>query len=144
MERFHEIEAILVKNPRLQSPTHNDPLPENWIVRDGEIFFIDWEYGGIGDPLMDLAAFSLEVGLTKEQEALFLTKYFGREVTQREYAFILIDKFVNDLLWYLWAPIQIFNGKDKDWYWEYGKNRFNRCVELMNSEMFNSHLALLK
>ncbi len=144
MARFREIEAILEKNPRMQAPTHNDPLPENWIVRDGEIFFIDWEYGGIGDPLMDLAAFSLEVGLTKEQEALLLTQYFGRQVTQREYAFILINKFVNDLLWYLWAPIQIFNGKDRDWYWEYGKNRFNRCVDLMNSETFNSHLDLLR
>jgi len=144
MEKFSDIEAILVKNPRLQSPTHNDPLPENWIVKDERIYFIDWEYGGIGDPLMDLAAFSLEVGLTGEQEQLLLNKYFGRKVTDKEYALILIDKFVNDLLWYLWAPIQIFNGKDREWYWKYGENRFNRCVELMNSEEFNRYLDLLR
>ncbi|MCP4119108.1 MAG: phosphotransferase family protein [Desulfobacteraceae bacterium] len=144
MEKLADMEAILAKNPRPQSPTHNDPLPENWIVKDGEIFFIDWEYGGIGDPLMDLAAFSLEVGLTDEQEQLFLNQYFGREVTDKEYAFILIDKFVNDVLWYLWSPIQIFNGKEKEWYWNYGLNRFNRCVELMNSDKFKKYTDLLR
>ncbi|MBI9091222.1 MAG: phosphotransferase family protein [Desulfobacterium sp.] len=144
MEKLADMEGILSKNPRPQSPTHNDPLPENWIVKDGEIFFIDWEYGGIGDPHMDLAAFSLEVGLTEEQEQFFLNQYFGRDVTDKEYAFILIDRFVNDVLWYLWAPIQIFNGKDKEWYWNYGQERFNRCVELMNGEKFKKYTDLLR
>lgn len=143
MEKFHEIEAILQRNPRLSSPSHNDTLPENWIVKDDRIYLIDWEYGGVGDPLMDVAAFSLEVGLTDEQEKLLLNEYFGRPATEREYAMILINKFANDLLWYMWAPIQIFNGKPKEWYWNYGLGRFDRCVALMNSDLFNRYLQYL-
>ena len=144
MANFVEIKEILAQNPRPQTPTHNDPLPENWIVKDGRVFLIDWEYGGIGDPLMDLAAFSIEVELNQTEEDTLIEKYFGRQATDKEKAFILIDKFVCDLLWYLWALIQIHNGKDRDWYWDYGQNRFNRCFELMNSKTFKDHLELLK
>lgn len=144
MTKMEEIQAILEKNPRRQTPTHNDPLPENWIVKDDRIYLIDWEYGGIGDPIMDVAAFSLEVGLTVEQEQLLLREYFGREATAEEYAMILVDKFINDALWYLWAPIQMFNGKPADFYWDYGLNRFNRAVDLMNSEEFNHYLNILR
>lgn len=143
MAKLAEIEQILSRNPRRQTPTHNDPLPENWIVKDSRIYLIDWEYGGVGDPLMDVAAFSLEVGLSKAQEQLLISTYFGRPATDKEYAMILINKFVNDLLWYMWAPIQIFNGKPKDWYWNYGLGRFDRCVALMNSELFNRSLGCL-
>jgi thiamine kinase-like enzyme len=144
MAKMAEIRAILEKNPRRQSPTHNDPLPENWIVDGDRIYLIDWEYGGVGDPLMDVAAFSLEVGLTTEQEQLLLNSYFGRPATDAEYAMILVDKFINDSLWYLWAPIQMFNGKPADFYWGYGENRFNRAVELMNSVEFNKYLDILR
>ncbi len=143
MAKFAEIEDILTRNPRRQTPTHNDPLPENWIVKDGRIYLIDWEYGGVGDPLMDVAAFSLEVGLSEAQEKLLITTYFGRPATDKEYTMILINKFVNDLLWYMWAPIQIFNGKPKEWYWNYGQGRFDRCVALMKSELFNHSLSSL-
>lgn len=144
MAKMMEIQAILEKNPRRQTPTHNDPLPENWLYKDDRIYLIDWEYGGIGDPIMDVAAFSLEVGLTAEQEQLLIREYFDREATPEEYAMILIDKFINDALWYLWAPIQIFNGKPADFYWDYGLNRFNRAVELMNSEKFNHFMNILR
>jgi thiamine kinase-like enzyme len=143
MKKFRQIEGILERNPRRFTPTHNDPLPENWIVEGNRIYLIDWEYGGIGDPLMDIAAFSLEVGLSKAQEQLLITTYFDRPATDKEYAMILINKFVNDVLWYMWAPIQIFNGKPKDWYWNYGQGRFDRCVALMKSEEFNRYLGYL-
>jgi len=144
MAKMAEIQQILEKNPRRQTPTHNDPLPENWIVKDDRIYLIDWEYGGIGDPIMDIAAFSLEVGLSEVQEQLLVREYFGREATPEEYAMILVDKFINDALWYLWAPIQMFNGKPADFYWGYGLNRFNRAVELMDSEKFNHYLHILR
>ena len=143
MEKLVEVQAMLVKNPRRQTPTHNDPLSENWIVQDDKIYLIDWEYGGVGDPLMDIAAFSLEVGLEEEQEQLLLVEYFGREATDEEFGMILVDKFLCDVLWYLWAPIQIFNGKPADFYWGYGLDRFNRAVELMNSSDFSRYLKIL-
>lgn len=138
------VRSALEKSPRRQTPTHNDPLPENWIVKDGKIYLIDWEYGGIGDPIMDVAAFSLEVGLTKEQEQLLITEYFGREANEKEYAMILVDKFLCDCLWYLWAVIQMFNGKPADFYWGYGEDRCNRALALMQSDEFQKYLKVLE
>lgn len=143
LEMIDKVRKILEGTPRRQTPTHNDPLPENWIVKGDKVYLIDWEYGGIGDPIMDVAAFSLEVELTKEQEKLLISEYFGREATDAEYAMILIDKFINDALWYLWAIIQIYNGKPASFYWEYGLNRFNRAVALMKSDEFGHYLNLL-
>lgn len=144
LEMMGTVRSALEKSPRRQTPTHNDPLPENWIVKDGKIYLIDWEYGGIGDPIMDVAAFSLEVGLTEEQEQLLIKEYFGREANDKEYAMILIDKFICDGLWYLWAVIQIFNGKPSDFYWGYGEDRCNRALDLMRSDEFKRYLKVLE
>lgn len=144
LEMMGRLKAALEKNPRRQTPTHNDPLPENWIVKDGKIYLIDWEYGGIGDPIMDVAAFSLEVGLTEAQEQLLIKEYFGRDATEKEYAMILVDKFICDALWYLWAVIQIFNGKPADFYWGYGEDRCNRAIALMKSDEFKKYLKVLE
>ncbi len=143
LEMMEVIRSAFKKSPRRQTPTHNDPLPENWIVKDGRIYLIDWEYGGIGDPIMDIAAFSLEVGLTEEQEQLLIKEYFGREANEKEYAMILMDKFICDGLWYLWAVLQMFNGKPADFYWPYGENRCNRAVTLMKSDEFKKSIEVL-
>lgn len=143
LEMMVSVRSAFKNSPRRQTPTHNDPLPENWMVKDGRIYLIDWEYGGIGDPLMDVAAFSLEVGLSEEQEQLLLNEYFGREVNEKEYAMILMDKFICDGLWYLWAVIQIFNGKPADFYWGYGEDRCKRALSLMRSDEFKKSLKVL-
>ena len=57
-------------------PCHNDMVAENFVKSAERIYLIDWEYGGMNDPMWDLAAYSLENELSEDQEELFLKLYF--------------------------------------------------------------------
>ena len=42
-------------------PCHNDLVPENILLKDKDIFFIDWEYSGMNSYLFDISAFLLRL-----------------------------------------------------------------------------------
>lgn len=92
-------------SPFRPSLCHNDVLAAN-ILDDGDsLWLVDWEYGGMGNPLFDLAGVCGNCGLQREEEALLLTGYFGREdaAVARE---VHILKAVSLLREALWAVIQ--------------------------------------
>ena len=91
--------------PFRPSLCHNDVLAAN-ILDDGDrLWLVDWEYGGMGNPLFDLAGVCGNCSLEPEQEALLLSAYFGREdqAVARE---VKILKAVSLLRETLWALIQ--------------------------------------
>ena len=47
-----EVDAAL---PITKVPCHNDPLCENWVVGNGRMYLIDWEYAGMNDGMWDVA-----------------------------------------------------------------------------------------
>ena len=84
---------------------HNDVLAAN-ILDDGDrLWLVDWEYGGMGNPLFDLAGVCGNCGLEREEEVLLVAAYFGREdaAVARE---VRILKAVSLLRETLWAVIQ--------------------------------------
>jgi len=139
-KKVEEIKEALEHNPQKLTPTHNDPLPENYLLDERGMWLIDWEYAGMNDPMFDLGDFSVEMNLDKEEEIFFLEEYFGGEVTLSKYGLVVIHKFLCDVLWSAWAVLQIATGKSRDWYWAYGLNRFNRCKRLMEEPDFNNHI----
>lgn len=128
-----EIKALFKTNPPPQAPCHNDPLCENWLDDQKNFYLIDWEYGGMNDPLFDLGALALEAELSDEQERFFLKEYFGGELTEKQIGSLVINKFLCDTLWSYWAVLQIAMGKSRDDYWPYGLNRFNRAYDLIHN-----------
>lgn len=57
---------------------HNDLLAANLIDDGKRLWLIDWEYGGFGSPLFDLANLATNSGLDLEAERSLLAAYFGR------------------------------------------------------------------
>ncbi|MCA1031400.1 NTP transferase domain-containing protein [Bacillus timonensis] len=109
-------------------PCHNDALAENF-VKSGEdkIYLIDWEYGGLNDPMWDLAAHSLECEFSQEDEELFLSLYFeGEEIPEEIHTRILIHKIFQDFLWSIWTILKEAKGDD---FGTYGIDRFNRAIK---------------
>jgi thiamine kinase-like enzyme len=143
-KKVEEIKRIFEINPQKPGPSHNDPLPENYLVDHRGMWLIDWEYSGMTDPMFDLGDFSIEMSLNEEEERFFLEEYFGGTVTLGKYGLVVIHKFLCDVLWSAWAVLQIATGKPRDWYWNYGQNRFNRCMSLMHSEHFDEYLQAVK
>ncbi|MFY9180277.1 MAG: choline/ethanolamine kinase family protein [Venatoribacter sp.] len=55
---------------------HMDPTPANWIKKpNGQLYLLDWEYAGLGNPLWDIAGLLQELHLTQNQELELLQAY---------------------------------------------------------------------
>lgn len=102
---------------------HNDLLAAN-IMDDGErLWLVDWEYGGIGNPLFDLAGVSANAGLSDQLEAHLLEAYTG-SVSDGLLHEVRILKTASLLREALWAVIQtVMSDFDFD-YAEYATGNF--------------------
>ncbi|MHA1523673.1 MAG: phosphotransferase [Alphaproteobacteria bacterium] len=56
---------------------HHDLLPANFLDDGSRLWLIDWEYGGFGTPLFDLANLAANAALEPAAEHQLLTDYFG-------------------------------------------------------------------
>ena len=77
--------------------------------------------------MWDLAAHIIECDFDKDEEELFLQKYFkSNEVEYKYKKKILIYKICQDFLWSLWANIKEAKGDD---FGSYSIDRYNRAKE---------------
>ena len=98
-------------------PCHNDALCENWVVGDGRMYLIDWEYAGMNDGIWDVADVSIEAGFDAESDRLLLKAYLDREPEVADEKHFLASKIYVDFLWTLWAKTRVpFDGQPmEDW-----------------------------
>jgi thiamine kinase-like enzyme len=72
--------ANLLEDRQLPQPIvfgHHDLLPGNFLDDGERLWLIDWEYGGFGTPLFDLANIAANGSFAEEQEQLLLARYYG-------------------------------------------------------------------
>ena len=87
-------------------PCHVDPTPENFLLKQGRLKLIDWEYSGMGDIFWDLAYLSLEAEYTMVHDTCLLKAYFGRCRAEDYYRFILYKPIVE--FWItVWVHLQL-------------------------------------
>ncbi len=114
----HRIQAF---HPTL---CHNDLLASN-IMDDGhQLWIVDWEYAGIGNPIFDLASVSTNSGLSDELEIEFLHAYYGRK-NHEAFIELQILKTVSILREALWAVIQTVMSKISFDYTSYAAENFS-------------------
>lgn len=140
MKDMDRIRDAFTKNPPPKAPCHNDPLPENFILNGDRMFLIDWEYAGTNYPAFDVAALIIENSLNAEEEKIFLTEYFGGEPTFKQTASVVLNKFICDAFGAVWALLQIACGKEHEYYYPYGYERFKRCLVLMEDPNFVKYI----
>ncbi len=77
--------------------THGDCRDENFLINDKEIYLIDWEYAGYGDPGFDIGTYVCGGEHSEEDVNRILFTYFGRTPSVIEkrhfYAYIAISGF---------------------------------------------------
>lgn len=109
---------------------HNDPLCENFVLGKDRLYLVDWEYGGMNDPLWDVADVMIEANLNEEEEEAFKTFYFDREASQDEDRRLVMNKVFLDFLWSLWG-LQRFSVGEDDMQ-AYADERYDRMKENLN------------
>ena len=109
-------------------PCHNDPLCENWVVGDGKMYLIDWEYAGMNDGMWDLADVSIEAGYGKLEDELLLRAYLGRDqLNDSCWKQFTANKIYVDYLWTLWAKTRV--PYDREAMEEWASERYARLKE---------------
>jgi thiamine kinase-like enzyme len=101
------IELSLISNPLDLRPCHNDFLPGNLIDDGTRMRFVDWEYAGMGDPFFDLANFSVNNGLTLDEDAALLAAYdSGLAPSPERIARLVLHRVVSDFREAMWGVLQ--------------------------------------
>lgn len=124
-ERVYALQDILAPLDVQLTPCHNDLVAENLIKSaENKIYLIDWEYGGMNDPMWDLAAHLIECNFNEDEEIQFLNLYFEAQPQEKYIKRILINKIFQDFLWSIWTIVKEAKG---DNFGSYGIERYNRA-----------------
>lgn len=144
---YHDVVAeagavrdALAAHPAPLTPSHCDPLCENFLDTGTRMWIVDWEYSGMNDPMWDLGDLSVEAGFDADQDAEMLRAYFGTVPSEADQGRMVIYKAMCDLLWTLWGLIQLANENPAEDFRAYADTRFARCRALMADPAFAGHL----
>lgn len=107
------IATLLESNvtPFIPVLTHNDVVPQN-VMLDGHnrLWLIDWDYGGYGHPLFDIAGITANSDAPPAIEEHVIRTYFGN-ATDHDRRQFLIFKLIINLREYLWGMVQELESK---------------------------------
>jgi thiamine kinase-like enzyme len=112
---------------------HHDLLPTNFIMGEGRLWLIDWEYGAFGTAMFDLANLAANNSFSPEEEERLLSLYFGgrpsAEITG-SFAAMKVASALREALWGLVSEINLSTpGID---YRQYADTQFERFDRVMD------------
>ena len=93
--------------------SHNDVYEPNFITTsDDEFYLIDWEYGGINDPVNDVCCIFTRYEYDDEIRELLLKSYYGRELTKLEHKHAMGQSILCAFYWFSWGLFKGSVGED--------------------------------
>jgi len=139
LEKSHEVETAMYREPLQARPCHNDLLNGNFIDDGTRIRILDWEYAGMGDIFFDLGNFAVQHDFNDEQDELLLKAYFGSP-TDSQRARQKLMKIMSDLREAMWAQVQRGVSKLDFDYEGYGQKYFDRCEAVVRGSDYTDWL----
>jgi thiamine kinase-like enzyme len=131
------------RGPQPLRPCHNDLLNANFILGEGRLWIVDWEYAGMGDVFFDLANFSANHDFGAEEDDELLGRYFG-ERTRADAAALVLMRFMSDLREATWGLVQQgISELDFD-FAEYTRRHFDRLECTAAAPRFRAALHTLE
>ena len=145
------LELLFEHFPIPQAPCHNDTYFNNFILSDGKIWLIDWEYSGNNDPIWDLAYFSNLAKLDEKQNAELLSSYFECADFQSKYhleylRFVAYGLVVKDFI-ILWTYVQLANKNmsvTESEFLKWSESALEDSVKIMSSDAFSRAILELE
>ena len=134
-----EIERALQVGAIPSVSCHNDLLCENFIDDGRWLRIVDYELSGNNDPCFDLGNTAQEASLDDGLRAVLCEAYFGR-LDRQQLARMNLFALMSDVGWTLWGAIQAkISTLDFDFN-DYYTTRWNRALDLMQSDRFEGWL----
>lgn len=102
------LEAVQVPMPVVFG--HHDLLPANLMDDGGRLWLVDWEYGGFGTPLFDLANLAGNAEMAVADERGMLEAYFGAEpdpALWQAFRAMKVAGLLREVLWSLVSEIHM-------------------------------------
>jgi thiamine kinase-like enzyme len=130
------VRAVLQQASIDLAPCHCDPLAENFVDTGSKMYILDWEYSGNNDPMWDIGDVAIEAHFDPGQERILLESYFCGAPPPHLHGRMILYKAMCNLLWTLWAVIQVANGNTADDFWAYAVNRLTACRATMATDEF--------
>jgi len=140
LARADEIERACRARPVPPVPCHNDLLSANFLLRDGRVFIVDYEYAGMGDPFFDLGNFAVNNDLAGEAETTLLERYFGT-VRPAARARLRLMRIMSDFREAMWGVVQQGLSALAVDYGAYARRHFQRCLASAGEADYPSWLA---
>lgn len=121
-------------------PCHNDFYDQNFLITDGEMHLIDWEFAGMSDYASDLAVFIACCPDYSYEDALRVFElYFGRQLTSEELFHCVAYAAVISFHWFVWALYKDATGEPVGefmyYYYRYTKLFGRKAVELNGGDL---------
>jgi thiamine kinase-like enzyme len=89
---------------------HHDLLPGNFIDDGRRLWLIDWEYGGFGTPLFDLANLAANGSFSESEEERLLESYFERKPSaelQRAFDAMKVASALREAMWAMVSELHL-------------------------------------
>ncbi len=98
-----QLEKVLAHLGLPQALTHNDLVPQNFILGSGRLCLVDWDWAGYGSPLFELGSLACTAQLRPEQINDLLSDYNGAGATREEQRLVTAMSFVASVREVAWA-----------------------------------------
>lgn len=103
-----ELERAQVPMPQVFG--HHDLLPGNFMDDGTKLWLIDWEYGGFGTAMFDLANLSSNGGFGEAEDATLLEAYFDGKVSgdlRRAFTAMKAASALREALWAMVSEVHL-------------------------------------
>jgi thiamine kinase-like enzyme len=138
--QIRELERAMRVHPEQRVPCNNDLLAENFILVDGEMRLIDYEYSGNNEASFELGNVWSESNLSQQQLEELVAAYWGRPL-RNKVARARLWGLMSKYGWTLWGSIQDgISDIDFD-FWGWATEKYERAVAELDGPDFEQMLA---
>lgn len=112
---------------------HNDVYEPNFLIAGKhDMYLIDWEYAGIGDPANDLGCILGRADYTDEQIEEYLWEYFGRDLTYEEHRHYIAHIALSAFYWFGWGLYKGSVGDDDGFFF---LPAYRNCIRFIDTAL---------
>ena len=129
-----ELLSMMDRLPQERCLCHIDSADVNFLFVGDEVFLIDWEYGGMCDPHIDVSMFCIFADYSKEQIDSVADIYFDGPASPVSRLKLYIYAAAGGFLWSVWSEYKGNMGVDFGDYtmkqYRYAKRFYKHAMEL--------------